>query len=255
MLLFNTVHLSTRGRLLLNKQWGRSPWSTRRSGGRWRPSWRRSNPQSWAGRRPRRRRLLRRHYPVRENEADPVDISKKDKSEGFGRYELFIPGQSKKILSLANFERNPLTTAMDSTVDSVVDSVVDSKVDSMVDSMLPSENSFGANPADHFLQSGSNVRFYFPPKSKTQEAQRKPKKSKAVARPRIVRVRRKKTMKRGRKVDLDGKDSPKKLFPKNDQKDKSKLSGQDRLLLDVIFPQRLFSENQYVKTKLDKQPE
>ena len=185
---------------------------------------------------------------MRENEADPVDIAKKDKSEGFGRYELFIPGQSKKILSLANFERNPLTTAMDS----------------MVDSMLPSENSFGANPADHFLQSGSNVRFYFPPKSKTQEAQRKPKKSKTVARPRIVRVRRKKTtkpMKRGRKVDLDfdldldGKDSPKKLFPKNDQKDKSKLSGQDRLLLDVIFPQRLFSENQYVKTKLDKQPE
>ena len=92
--------------------------------------------------------------------------------------------------------------------------------------MLPSENSFGANPADHFLQSGSNVRFYFPPKSKTQEAQRKPKKSKVVARPRIVRVRRKKTtkpMKRGRKVDLDldldldGKDSPKKLFSKNDQ--------------------------------------
>ena len=131
MLLFNTVHLSTRGRLLLNKQWGRSPWSTRRSGGRWRPSWRRSNPQSWAGRRPRRRRLLRRHYPVRENEADPVDIAKKDKSEGFGRYNLFIPGQSKKILSLANFERNPLTTAMDSMVGSVVNS------------MLPSENSFG----------------------------------------------------------------------------------------------------------------
>ena len=183
---------------------------------------------------------------MRENEADPVDIAKKDKSEGFGRYELFIPGQSKKILSLANFERNPLTTAMDSMVGSVVNS------------MLPSENSFGANPADHFLQSGSNVRFYFPPESKTQEAQRKPKKSKAVARPRIVRVRRKKstkTTKRGRKVDLDGKDSPKKLFPKNDQKDKSKLSGQDRLLLDVIFPQRLFSENQYVKTKLDKQPE
>ena len=183
---------------------------------------------------------------MRENEADPVDIAKKDKSEGFGRYDLFIPGQSKKILSLANFERNPLTTAMDSMVDSVVDS------------MVPCENSFGANPADHFLQSGSNVRFYFPPKSKTQEAQRKPKKSKAVARPRIVRVRRKKTtkpMKRGRKVDLDGKDSPKKLFSKNDQKDKSKLSGQDRLLLDVIFPQRLFSENQYVKTKLDKQPE
>ena len=90
--------------------------------------------------------------------------------------------------------------------------------------MLPSDNSFGENPADHFLQSGSNVPFYFPPKSKTQEAQRKPKKSKAVARPRIVRVRRKKstkTTKRGRKVDLDGKDSPKKLFPKNDQKDKS----------------------------------
>ena len=194
---------------------------------------------------------------MRENEADPVDIAKKDKSEGFGRYELFIPGQSKKILSLANFERNPLTTAMDSTVDSVVDSVVDSKVDSMVDSMLPSENSFGANPADHFLQSGSNVRFYFPPKSKTQEAQRKPKKSKALARPRIVRVRRKKTtkpMKRGRKVDLDG-TSPKKSFSKNHQKDQSKLSGQDRLLLDVIFPQRLFSDNQYVKTKLDKQPE
>ena len=179
---------------------------------------------------------------MRENEADPVDNTKKDKSEGFGRYELFIPGQSKKILSLANFERNQLTNAMDS----------------MVDSMLPSDNSFGENPADHFLQSGSNVRFYFPPKSKTQEAQRKPKKSKAVARPRIVRVRRKKatkTTKRGRKVDLDGEDSPKKLFPKNDQKDKSKLSGQDRLLLDVIFPQRLFSENQYVKTKLDKQPE
>ena len=191
---------------------------------------------------------------MRENEADPVDIAKKDESEGFGRYDLFIPGQSKKILSLANFERNPLTTAMDSTVDSMVDSVVDSAVDSL----LPSENSFGANPADHFLQSGSNVRFYFPPKSKTQEAQRKPKKSKTLARPRIVRVRRKKStkpMKRGRKVDLDGKDSTKKLFPKNDQKDKSKLSGQDRLLLDVIFPQRLFSENQYVKTKLDKQPE
>ena len=265
----------TRGRLLLNRQWGRDAWAT---GRRWRPSWRRSEPQSWMRKRPRRTRLLRQENLVRKPQGDLVDSSK---IQGFyDQYDLFLPEQSRQILRLANFERKQPTTEgrvfhrklyhnyQSVDREQVSQNVSDNsnqyqhKSDLSL-SPMRSEKSIG----DHFLQPGTNRRPKLPSTSRTQRlakgVQRKPKISKTQLKPRIFRVRRKKAMdtmmpakKRDRK-ELTAQDNffPQSFFPKNPPNRKTKLSRQDEPLLDVLFPQSLFSQNQYAKTKLNSQPE
>ena len=125
----------------------------------------------------------------------------------------------------------------------------------------------GEHLVANFLKGRTNQRLRLSFASKTQlltrGIQRRPKKSETPLKARIIRVRRKKaveTLMQTEKRDDRVSTALDEFFPqtfssKNQQNGKTKLSGQDRLLLDVLFPRSLFSENQYTKTKLSNQPE
>ena len=226
--------------MLLNKQWVRGDWASKKQGRRRGPSWSRS----WARRRPRRTRLLRQHYLVQKPKGHHVNM-------GSDQYELFLPAQSRQILRLPKFESQHKNDQQNSDLSPLKEGNL----------RLPNDNSVG----EPFLQAPTNQRLYFPFTSRTQLLTRgiQRKKSETPFKARIIRVRRKKAVESMRPTEKrDDKVStaldeffPQTLFSKNQQKRKAKLSGQEQPLLDVVFPRSLFSENQYAKTKLNNQPE
>ena len=263
--------------MLLNRQWGRDAWASRKPRSRWGSSWTRS----WTRRRPRRARLLRRHYLLQKTQENPIDSSQTGKSEGFDeQHELFLPEQSRKILRLANFERDQPNSEervfhqklyhVDRSDDKGQfgqnnrDNSIQYKHKS--DPSLPTRSE--KSIVKQYLQAGTNKRPNLPFTSKAQlklkirGVQRGPNTSKTSLKPRVFRVRRKKALTtmmpaKKRKVSTAfDKLYPQSFFSKNQQqKGKTKLRGQDRALLDVVFPRSLFSQNQYAKTKLNSQPE
>ena len=224
--------------MLLNRHWLRGTWATKKPGRRWGPSWRRSERPSWTRRTPRRTRLLRQHYLVQRPQGDTVDRSSKAKRGGSDQYELFLPAQSRQIFRIPKFERKHPTT----------------------EPKLLQKEFYRHDRGEFKEQFGQNSNqqksdLFLPMRNENRIG--RPKKSAKPLKARIIRVRRKKavetlipTMERDRKISSF---FPQSFFSKNQQN--RKTSGQDRRLLDVIFPRSLFSGNQYAKTKWNDQPE
>ena len=172
---------------------------------------------------------MRQHYLVQQRpQGDTVDRSSKVKSRGSDQYELFLPAQSRQILRIPKFEKKDPTTEP--------------------------EEFYRHDRGEDKEQFGQHTNQHKSDLLRKENRIGRPKKSAKPLKTRIIRVRRKKavetlipTKKRERKV------FPQSFFSKNQQNGKS--SGQDRRLLDVIFPRSLFSGNQYAKTKWNDQPE
>ena len=174
---------------------------------------------------------MRQHYLVQRPQGDTVDRSSKAKRGGSDQYELFLPAQSRQILRIPKFEKKDPTTEP--------------------------EEFYRHDRGEFKEQFGQNSNqqksdLFLPTRNENRIG--RPKKSETPLKARIIRVRRKKAVetlipakKRDRKV------FPQSFFSKNQQN--RKTSGQDRRLLDVIFPRSLFSGNQYAKTKWNDQPE
>ena len=210
----------------------RGTWASKNPGRRWGPSWRRKESPSWTRRTPRRTRLLRQHYLVQRPQGDTVDRSSKAKRGGSDQYELFLPAQSRQILRIPKFEKKDPTT----------------------EPKVLQKEFYRQDRDEDKEQFGRNSNQHKSGLLRKENRIGRPKKSAKPLKTRIIRVRRKKavetlipTKKRERKV------FPQSFFSKNQQNGKS--SGQDRRLLDVMFPRSLFSGNQYAKTKWNDQPE
>ena len=190
---------------------------------------------------------MRQRYLAQRPQGDHVDRANIKDQRGSDQYELFLPAQSRQILRIPKFERTHPTTAEPKVL----------QTEFYRHNMGEDKTQFGQ--ISNQYQQKSDL--FLP--TRNENRMRRRKKSEKLLKARIIRVRRKKavetlipTKNRDRKVSSSLADFFPQNFPsKNQQKGKTNWSGQDRPLLDVIFPRSLFSGNQYVKTKWNNQPE
>ena len=226
----------------------------RRLSSSWSRSWSRGKLPFRSG---IRRRFLRRQHLQR----DDGDRSKHGKSARLDQDELLQTSQSRRILRLPVYQREyPMgqKKGLQQNVDE--DSECSKDPICVKETEVPTQTryGFGEKSLGELFSAEANKRPSISPHSKVNILVLRVQKPSLIQhRPKIKRVRRRKSKANNKK----DKELPNEIFLKNSVSKKARMmktklhTGQDRALLDVLFPRSLFSRNRYAKTRWNNYPE
>ena len=214
--------------------------------------------RSWSrGKLPFRSGIRRRQHLQRDN----GDRSKHGKSARLNQDELLQTSQSRRILRLPVYQREYPMGQKKGLQQKVDDDRECSKDPVCVkDTEVPTQtrDGFGEKSLGELFSAEANKRPNISPHSKVKVLVLRVQKPSLIQhRPKIKRVRRRKSKANNKK----DKELPCEIFPKSFVTKKARMmktklhTGQDRPLLDVLFPCSLFSENRYIKTRWNNYPE
>ena len=176
---------------------------------------------------------------------DDGDRSKHGKSARLDQDELLQTSQSRRILRLPVYQREyPMGQKKG------LQQKVDDDRECSKDPVCVKDTEVPTQTRDGFGEKSLGELFNF-------LVLRVQKPSLIQHRPKIKRVRRRKSKANNKKDEkLPSEIFPKSSVSKKARKMKTKLhTGQDRALLDVSFPRSLFSRNRYAKTRWNNYPE
>ena len=219
----------------------------------WSRSWQRGKLPFRSG---LRRRFLRRQHLQRDN----GDRSEHGQSARLNQDELLQTSQSRRILRLPVYQRE-YPMGQKKGLQQNVDDVSECSKDPICvkDTEVPTQtrDGFGEKSLGE-LSAEANKRPSILPHSKVNVLVLRVQKPSLIQhRPKIKRVRRRKSKANNKKDEK----LPSEIFPKSSVSKKAMMrktklhTGQDRPLLDVLFPRSLFSRNRYAKTRWSNYPE